>query len=209
MPHPLPRKLDFICTLVEPPNTRAWYGASISGLLALAVFIGADFASGSIWAVGAFKIAAAVFAIMAVLFYSSASNSFDSRAKVQVEVGLDGLRLPLQNIPFRNLKELRVESSVAGSAAGYSTLELILNDGETLRLNMLDAERVAYSIRERHALYKRLTAPRPRARPDGYRGVRVEEEAESIEEGLRQEGWAEDNLEAVLARALVIPQAER
>ena len=206
MPQPLPRKLDFVCTLLEPPNKKAWYGAGISAVLALSIFVGADFASGSIWAVGAFKIASAVFAIMAVLFYSRASNTFDNRVKVQVEVGLDGLRLPLQTIPFRNLQELHVESS---TTTGYSTLELILNDGKTLQLSMLDADRVAYLIRERHALYKRLTAPRARARPYGYRGVRVEEEAESIEDGLRQEGWAEENLEAVLARALVIPEAER
>lgn len=206
MPQPLPRKLDFVCTLVKPPNHKTWYAAGISAVLAVGAFVGADMVSENIWAAGALRLTSAVLAIIAVLFYASASNTFDNRAKVQVEVGLDGLRLPLQTIPFRNLEELRVESS---TTTGYSTLELILNDDKTLQLSMLDAERVAYLIRERHALYKRLTAPRARARPDGYRGIRVEEEAESIEDGLRQEGWDEENLEVVLARALVIPEAER
>lgn len=204
MPKPLPRKLDFVCTLLDPPNTHGvaalqlGCGALLAGLLSALI-------SDNIWATGALRFSAAILAAFAVLFFSRSSSTFDNKAKIQIEVGLDGLRLPMHAIPFRSLQVVRVESS----PSNYSTIELVLNDGESLKLSMLDAEPVARLIRERHELFKRLTTPRARARADGYRGVRIAEEAESIEDGLRQEEWAEEDLESILAVALVIPANER
>lgn len=180
-------------------------GVGVFAFGAVVALVASEIMSESIWAAGGLRFSAILLAIGGVLYFSMASRTFDRRPKVNVEVGLDGLRLPMHSVPFRALQSLRVEPT----DTSYSTLELLLEDGEVLRLSMLDAERVAHLIRERHALYKRLTAPRERAHADGYRGVRVVEESESIEDGLRQEGWAEENLEAVLAVALVIPEAER
>jgi hypothetical protein len=201
---PLPRKLDFVCTLLDPPKSHVGLGLGLSGFGVLLAVCGAEFV-GDVWAALALRVTAAVLAIIAVMLFSRDSSTFDNQTKVHVEVGLDGLRLPMQAIPFRRLQSIRVDSS----PSNHSTIELLLDDGESLKLSMLDAEPVARLIRERHQLFKRLTVPRARARADGYRGVRIAEEAESIEDGVRHEEWAEENLEAVLASALVVPANER
>lgn len=205
MSKPLPRKLDFVCSLVEPPTNRAGVAALALGFGALLALVGSYFMDEDIWASGALRFSAIILAAFAVLFFSQASAKFDARAKVQMEVGLDGLRLPTQTISFRNLRTVQLDSD----ASSYATLHLLLDDGNSLKLSMLNAEPVARLIRERHELFKRLTAPRARPRADGYRGVRIAEESESIEEGIRQEEWSDEDLEAVLAVALVIPAAER
>ena len=205
MSKPLPRKLDFVCSVLEPTRNRAWLAVTLSGVGAASAFAASEFVRGDIWGRGALQLVSIILAALAVLFFSQASNAFDNRSKVKMEVGLDGLRLPMQNIPFRTLLGVVVEES----PSNYVTVELLLNDGTSVRLSMLDAEPVARELRARHELFKRLTAPREKARADGYRGVRISEEAASIEDGLRQEDWAEENLEAVLAGALVIPAAER
>lgn len=206
MAKPLPRKLDFVCILAEPPKNPAVLATAVFAFAAFLALVGSVMVEETnFWLIGVLRVSAAVLAAVAVLAFSHASGSYDGRAKVQLEVGLDGLRLPMQVVPFRNL----VGVNVLASTSSYTTLELLLDDGGTLKLSMLDAEPVARVIRERLQLYKRLTAPRARARADGYRGVRVKEEAESIENALRQEEWADGNLDALLLTALVIPEDTR
>lgn len=115
----------------------------------------------------------------------------------ELEVALDGIRLPERVIPFRTLRECRSLRS-----GPTSMLEFELANGETLQLSISDGAPIALFIQERRREYERLTAPQARPHPEGYRGVRVVEERRPLVEALRQEGWVEDPLQ----ESLVVPR---
>ncbi|MFK8002140.1 MAG: hypothetical protein AB8H86_21275 [Polyangiales bacterium] len=211
MPKPLPRKVEFVCSRVEPRANQA-------GLIGIMLVVGTLSAGGGFALVNASDIepttklslslllstSAVIFGFLAFRFFSDTSPRHATSA-IKLEVGIDGLHLPLRAIPFASLQTVVLETSTSA----YSILELVLNDGESVKLSMLNAEPVVRLIRERHELFKWLMVPQPRRSADGYRGVRVSNEVRSIEEAVREEDWADENVEVALANAFVIPREER